>query len=78
MKAKVDSVGRVVLPKAMREALGLGAGSSVDITVYGEGLHLTPVGRTARLVSEDGVLVAESDTEVDDETMFGLLDARRR
>ncbi len=32
MEVTVDSVGRVVVPKALREALGLRAGSKVDIT----------------------------------------------
>ncbi|HEY7053198.1 MAG TPA: AbrB/MazE/SpoVT family DNA-binding domain-containing protein [Mycobacterium sp.] len=78
MQAKVDSVGRVVLPKALRDALGLRAGSTVDITRYGSGLQLIPFGRTARLVDESGVLVATGDTPIDDEVMFRLIDADRR
>ncbi len=78
MKATVDSVGRVVLPKPLREALGITSGSTVDISRYGAGLHLTVGGRTARLVEDDGVLVANSDTQVDDETVFALIDAGRK
>lgn len=78
MKAVVDSVGRVVLPKPLREALGLRPGSTVDVSRYGAGLHLVPTDRTARLVEEDGALVATGDTTIDDETVFGLLDAGRR
>jgi AbrB family looped-hinge helix DNA binding protein len=78
MKAVVDSVGRIVLPKPMRDALGLTAGTSVDISAYGAGLQLIPTGRTARLVLENGVLVATGNTSIDDDTMFGLIDAGRR
>lgn len=78
MKAVVDSVGRIVVPKPLRDALGLTAGSTVDISRYGEGLHLVPGSRTARIVEEDGRLVAAGDGEIDDETVFALIDAGRR
>lgn len=78
MEAKVDSVGRVLLPKTLREALGLRPGSTVDISRYGAGIQLVPSGRTARLVDESGVLVATGDTQIDDDVVFGLIDADRR
>ena len=78
MKAVVDSVGRVVVPKPLRDALGLVPGSTVDISRYGEGLHLVPGGRTARLVEEDGVMVVTGETEIDDDIVFALIDAGRR
>jgi len=78
MKVSVDSAGRIVLPKPLREALGITAGSTVDISRYGAGLHLVPTGRTARLVTEAGVLVATGDTTVDDDVVFGLIDSGRR
>jgi AbrB family looped-hinge helix DNA binding protein len=78
MEATVDSVGRIVVPKQLRDALGLVAGSTVDISRYGAGLQLVPSGRTARLVEESGVLVATGDTTIDDDDVFGLIDAGRR
>lgn len=78
MEARVDSVGRIVIPKPLREALGLLAGSPVEVSLYGTGLQVTPGGRTARLTEVDGGLVADSDTVVTDDTMFGLIDAGRR
>jgi AbrB family looped-hinge helix DNA binding protein len=78
MEAKVDSVGRVVLPKALRDALGLRAGSTVDITRYGAGLQLIPASRTARLVEEAGALVATGETQIGDDDVFGLIDSGRR
>ncbi len=74
----MDSGGRIVVPKPMREALGLVPGSVVDITPYGAGLAIIPGGRTARLVEVDGVLVGTSETVIDDEVVFALIDAGRK
>jgi AbrB family looped-hinge helix DNA binding protein len=78
MEATIDSVGRIVVPKPLRDALGLTPGSTVDISRYGAGLQLVPTGRTARLVDESGTLVATGDTEIDDDVVFGLIDTGRR
>lgn len=78
MEATLDSVGRVVVPKALRDALGLAPGATVDISLYGAGLQLVPAGRTARLNVVEGYLVAESDTVITDDDVFTLLDAGRR
>lgn len=78
MKAVVDSVGRIVVPKPLRDSLGLHAGSVVDVSRYGAGLQLVPTTRTARLVQEDGVTVATGETAIDDEVVYLLLDAQRR
>lgn len=78
MKATIDGLGRLVVPKPLRDALGLTPGTVVDLSRYGAGLQLTPAGRTARIVEDDGRLVADSSTEVTDEVVFDLLDAGRR
>lgn len=78
MQTTIDALGRVVVPKALRDALGLSAGSAVDISRYGAGLQLVPTGRTARLVDEDGTLVATGETAIDDDVVFGLIDSGRR
>ena len=77
MKTTIDSVGRIVIPNALRNALGLTAGSTVDISRYGAGLQLIPAGRTARLVEEAGVLVITGETVIDDDVVFGLFDSAR-
>lgn len=74
----MDSVGRIVVPKPLREALGLTAGSTLEISRYGAGLQLLPAGRTARLVERDGRLVATGETRIDDDDVFDLIDAGRR
>lgn len=78
MEVTLDSVGRIVVPKVLRDALGLRPGSTVDISRYGSGLQVVPTGRTARLVDEDGALVATGETTIDDDVVFALIDAGRR
>jgi AbrB family looped-hinge helix DNA binding protein len=78
MESVVDQAGRIVLPKPIRDALGLLPGTKVDITPYGAGAQVLPAGRTARLVEENGVLVADADTQVDDGIVFALIDAGRK
>jgi AbrB family looped-hinge helix DNA binding protein len=78
MEAIVDQAGRIVVPKAIRDALGLLPGTRVDISPYGAGAQIVPAGRTARLVEENGVLVAAGETPVDDDVVFALLDAGRK
>jgi AbrB family looped-hinge helix DNA binding protein len=78
MEAKLDSVGRLVIPKQLRDALGLAPGAIVDISQYGEGIRITPGTRTARIVQERGMPVATGTTEITDEILFGLIDRGRR
>ena len=79
MKVTIDSGGRLLLPKNLRDSTGLLPGTQVDVSVYGGGVQLTPGGRTARLERDaDGRLVAVSDTVVTDDVLFALIDAGRR
>ncbi len=78
MRTTIDALGRIVVPKPLRDELGLTAGSTVDISRYGAGLQLVPTGRMARLIDEAGVLVASGSTTIDDDTVFALIDSGRR
>lgn len=78
MRTTIDGLGRVVIPKAFRDALGLTAGSEIDISSFGGGLHLEAGSRVAALEREGDHLVVSGDTVVDDDTMFAAIDAGRR
>lgn len=57
MKLSLDKSGRVVLPKPLRQRLGLRAGTTFEVTEAVEGLLLRPVARRPSLVERDGFLV---------------------
>lgn len=78
MEAIVDQVGRIVLPKALRDRLHLVPGTRVDVSEYGDGLHIAPIGDLARLERRNGKLVAVGSTEVTDDDVRKILDAGRR
>jgi AbrB family looped-hinge helix DNA binding protein len=66
MRTAIDSAGRVVIPKALREALGLTAGQPLEIAERDGRLEIVPAATPMRLVDEgDGVAaVAEGDMPV--------------
>jgi AbrB family looped-hinge helix DNA binding protein len=78
METTIDQAGRIVIPKQLRDRLGLVAGSVVDVSEYGEGLHISRQGRTAKLEHQNGKRVAVSSTQISDEDVLGLIDTGRR
>lgn len=58
MRVTIDSVGRVVIPKALRVALGLGPDTELDLVPDGAGLRLEPVRPRERPIDDhDGLPV---------------------
>mgnify|MGYP000860350717 FL=1 len=79
MELTIDSGGRIVLPKALRDVFGLLPGTVVDVSAYGSGVQITPGGRTARLErDDDGRLISRGSTPVTDEVISTLIDSGRR
>ena len=57
METVLDRFGRVVLPKKIREALGLAPGTALRVEEASGGVHLRPLADDPQLVEKDGVLV---------------------
>lgn len=57
MKTTLDRFGRVVVPKEIRDRLGLKPGTEIQIDEHGNEVVLKPVGNETPLKLEDGVLV---------------------
>lgn len=57
MTLKVDPAGRIVLPKPLRERLGLRAGAEIELTEAPEGLLLRPVQQRPSLVRRGPFLI---------------------
>jgi AbrB family looped-hinge helix DNA binding protein len=57
MTLKMDKAGRVILPKPVRERLGLHEGSDLEMQETPEGLMLTPAYRRPSMVKKDGLWI---------------------
>lgn len=56
MFVTIDRVGRVVIPKALRVALGITPDTQLELIPDGTGLRIEPVGRERRAVEiSDGL-----------------------
>jgi AbrB family looped-hinge helix DNA binding protein len=77
MRAAIDKAGRVVIPKSLRDELGLQPGE-VEVIPQGMGLRLEPLAAEG-LDERDGRLVIPSGgARVDDALVRSLRDAGRR
>ena len=77
MEAAIDRFGRIVIPKRLRDALGLVPGSVVRIGLHEHTLVLDPVANEAPLEYDDGVLVFTGEL-VGDPADAVRLDRERR
>ena len=77
MKATIDKAGRLVIPKALRDSLGLRPGV-VEVRAEGTGIRVdVPADET--LDERDGRLVIPAaGATIDDETVRGLRDAGQK
>ena len=57
MGSAIDSAGRIVVPKKMRERYNLLPGTELEFVAESEGLLIRPVGNVSALVHKRGVLV---------------------
>lgn len=82
MEVTVDKVGRVVIPKRLRTAYGIGPDSKLEIVEDGTALRLEPVSQERRVEERDGFLVLlppETDHEpLTDDVIRGLRDDLQR
>ena len=81
MRSTIDKAGRVVVPKAMRDELGLTGGAEIEIELVDGTIEIEPVASHVRLERKRGRLVAASDREMPvltSDDVRALLDKLRR
>ena len=64
MRTTIDSAGRVVIPKAIRQRAGLRAGTPLDIRLNDGRIEIEPAVWPVKLVREGRFLVAVPEGEV--------------
>ena len=64
MLATIDAGGRVVVPKDVRERLGLRPGSRIVLTEVEGHLEISPANTPVRLVDRGGALVAVAEVDL--------------
>lgn len=81
MHATMDGVGRIVIPKAVRESLGAGADTVFDVEIDGSAIRLAPRPTSERALGDsDGwpVLRAVPGARLNDADVRALRDADQR
>ena len=74
IKAKVDKFGRIVIPKKIRQELGIRDNSAVFIETGANGLLLKPEKSVPFIKDMDGIIVVCSEASGD---FSGFLDEER-
>lgn len=77
MRTTIDTAGRVVIPKAMRDRTGLHAGE-VELTVDGAGIRIEAVAGTGLVERRGRLVIPAAGTTIDDDLVRALRDADQR
>lgn len=73
MEVTIDALGRILIPKKLRDILGLNPRSTLNVTIEEGGIRLEPKVRKAELVeTESGALVIRGLSPVTHEQMEEL------
>ena len=57
MQTSIDKFGRILVPKELRDGMGLAPGAPLELQRSGDSLVITPAAQGPLLVREGGVLV---------------------
>jgi AbrB family looped-hinge helix DNA binding protein len=81
MRTTIDGAGRVVIPKSLRDAIGLGDGGEVEIELTDGALLVGPPTVRKRIEDRDGratIVADEALPPLTDRIVRDVLDSGRR
>jgi AbrB family looped-hinge helix DNA binding protein len=74
MRATIDAAGRLVIPKSLRERLGLRPGE-VEVVAEGAGIRVEPIAGESLEDRGGRLVIPAAGANIDDETVRALRDA---
>jgi AbrB family looped-hinge helix DNA binding protein len=74
MRAVIDAAGCLVIPKQLRDHVGLRPGE-VDVTVDGTGLHVDPLAEESLEERDGRLVIPAAGTQIGDGLVRSLRDA---
>ncbi len=77
MKATIDKAGRLVIPKPLRDRVGLRPGV-VEVIADGTGLRIEPLAEESLVERGDLLVIPASRTPIDDDFVRALRDGGQR
>ncbi len=77
MKTTIDEAGRVVIPKALRDRLGLRPGE-IELVPDVSGVRIEPVARDELAEEHGRLVISRAGTPIDDDLVRALRDVDQR
>lgn len=77
MRATIDKAGRVVIPKPLRDQLGLRPGE-VELIADGSGLRIEPLAEEEVVELDGRLVIPPTGAPLDDDVVRALRDADQR
>jgi AbrB family looped-hinge helix DNA binding protein len=77
MRATIDKAGRLVIPKQLRDEVGLLPGE-VEVTAHGAGLRVEPPAGESLEERDGRLVIPASGLELSDDVVRSLRDAGQR
>jgi AbrB family looped-hinge helix DNA binding protein len=69
MRTTIDKAGRLVVPKALRERVGLEEGGEVDVDVLGAAILIEPVAGQGLIEKRGRLVIPGTGRRIDDDAV---------